>query len=140
MRAEPEAEQLQADIAGPLVLALDVGTSSARAMLFDRRGIAVPAVQAQTPYKMRLTPDGGVEADADALVQIVARVIDEVLVEAGPLAEQIVAVGTSCFWHSLLAVAPGPDGAEHRHVGRDARRRRGGRRGDPAQALVLPAR
>lgn len=92
---------------GPLVLALDVGTSSARAMLFDRDGVAVPDVIAQTPYKMRLTPDGGVEADADGLVAVVAATIDEVLAEAGPLAEQIVAIGTSCFWHSLMAVDAG---------------------------------
>ena len=106
MASEWVAGQPQADLAGPLVLALDVGTSSARAMLFDRRGVAVSDVVAQTPYKLRLTPDGGVEADPDRLVAVVAGVIDEVLREAGPLAARIVAVGTSCFWHSLLAVAP----------------------------------
>ncbi len=105
MDAERKGEQPQADLDGPLLLALDVGTSSARAMLFDRRGVAVPDVAAQTPYKMRLTPDGGVEADPDQLVEVVTKVIDEALHEAGPLAERIVAVGTSCFWHSLMAVA-----------------------------------
>lgn len=97
--------QPRAETNGPLVLALDVGTSSTRAMLFDARGVAVPDVAAQIPYKMRLTPDGGVEADADELVAVAAKVIDEALIEAGALAERIVGVGTSCFWHSLMAVA-----------------------------------
>lgn len=107
MPQEQRSGQSQAGDDGPLVLALDVGTSSARAMLFDARGVAVPGVAAQTPYKLRLTPDGGVEADADALIGIVAAVIDEALAEAGALAGRIVAVGTSCFWHSLMGIAPG---------------------------------
>jgi gluconokinase len=105
MAAGQAAERQRAETDGPLVLALDVGTSSTRAMLFDARGVAVPDVAAQTPYKMRLTPDGGVEADADDLVEVAAGVIDEALAEAGPLAGRIAGVGTSCFWHSLLAVA-----------------------------------
>ena len=91
-------------VEAPLVLALDVGTSSTRAMLFDRRGQAVEGVGAQTPYRLRTTPDGGVEADADTLVTVAAEAIDETLRRAGPLAAEIRAVGTSCFWHSLLAV------------------------------------
>lgn len=97
-----------ANVKGPLVLALDVGTSSTRAMIFDRDGVAIPGLLAQTPVRLTLTPDGGVEGDADALVEVAAGVIDEILRAAGSLARQIAAVGTSCFWHSLMAV--GPDG------------------------------
>lgn len=92
----------------PLVLALDVGTSSTRAMIFDARGRAVPGLLAQTQVDLTLTADGGVEGDPEALFGVAVAVIDEILGEAGALAGEIAAVGVSCFWHSLLAV--GPDG------------------------------
>lgn len=95
-------------VATPLALALDVGTSSTRAMIFDRNGVAVPGLVAQTPVRLTLTVNGGVEGDADELVAVAVDVIDKVLALAGPLAGEIGAVGTSCFWHSLLGV--GADG------------------------------
>ena len=91
-------------LATPLALAIDAGTSSTRAMIFDRHGVAVPGLIAQTPIELTMTDDGGVEGDADALVAVVVGVIDRVLALAGPLAGEIGAVGTSCFWHSLLGV------------------------------------
>jgi glycerol kinase len=36
----------------PFVLALDVGTSSTRALLFDANGTAVPHVVSQRPYAL----------------------------------------------------------------------------------------
>lgn len=90
----------------PLVLALDIGTSSTRAMLFDHQGSAVPGLLAQTPYQLHLTPGGGVEGDADELVAIAAAAIASLLTQAGPLAARIAGVGVSCFWHSLMAVGP----------------------------------
>lgn len=92
----------------PLVLALDVGTSSTRAMVFDARGVALPDILAQTPVELTLTADGGVEGDAEALLAVAVGVIDEALQQAGGWARAIKAVGVSCFWHSLMAV--GPDG------------------------------
>lgn len=96
------------EVATPLALALDAGTSSTRAMIFDRHGVAVPGLIAQTPVRLTMTPDGGVEGDADELVAVAVAVIDKVLALAGPLAREIGAVGTSCFWHSLVGV--GADG------------------------------
>jgi gluconokinase len=97
-------ERKTTDQDGPLVLALDAGTSSVRAMLFDRQGHAVKDCIGQKHYRMNLTPDGGAEADADELVAHMATVIDDALEQAGPLAQRITGVGVSCFWHSLLAV------------------------------------
>src|SRR5436190_12403305 len=56
--------------AEPLVLALDVGTSSTRAMLFDRAGQGIDDVEARRPYKLRTTPDGGVEGDPGTLLAV----------------------------------------------------------------------
>ena len=63
----------------PLVLALDVGTSSTRTILFDRNAQMVEGQEVKRPYRLRTTPDGGVEADADDLVAIAADAIDEAL-------------------------------------------------------------
>src|SRR2546430_15432946 len=84
------------------ILALDIGTSSVRALLFDSSGTAVPHVLAQHTYTLSTSNDGEVSVDADMLVDLVAQTIDEVLAVAGPLASHIKAVATDTFWHSLL--------------------------------------
>ncbi len=88
----------------PYVLALDVGTSSVRALLFDANGMAVPGASAQRAYALTRAEDGEATVDADLLVALLADVLDEVLVAAGPLAARIAAVATDTFWHSLLAL------------------------------------
>ena len=87
-----------------LVLALDVGTSSARARVFDAAGRAQPRAEGQVAYEPRTTPDGGVELDADALRDAVTRARDAALAGCGARATEIAAVGASVFWHSLLAL------------------------------------
>jgi gluconokinase len=91
----------------PYVLALDIGTSSVRALLFDATGAAVLAAQAQRAYPLQTTTDGAVAVDADLLVAVTAEVVDEALALAGPLAHEIGAVATDTFWHSLVAVDAG---------------------------------
>ena len=88
----------------PFILALDVGTSSTRTLLFDATGTAVPGVHAQQAYKLTTSNDGEVSADADELVAVVAQTVDEALQAAGPMAAHIGAVATDTFWHSLVGV------------------------------------
>jgi gluconokinase len=88
----------------PYILALDIGTSSVRALLFDSNGTAVPHVLAQHTYALTISNEGEVSVDADMLVDLVAQSIDEVLAAAGPLASHIKAVATDSFWHTLLGV------------------------------------
>jgi len=88
----------------PYVLALDIGTSSVRALLFDATGNAVPNVLAQHTYNLNTSGEGEVTVDADMLVDLVSKTIDEALVAAGPLASQIGSVATDTFWHSLMGV------------------------------------
>jgi len=89
----------------PLVLTLDIGTSSLRAMLFDAMGRALADHWAQLTYELRTTPDGGVETDAEVLLARAEEAIDAVLARAGSLAGRIAVVGTSTFWHTLVGVA-----------------------------------
>ena len=83
-----------------LVLALDVGTSSVRALAFDAQGRHVGR-EAQIPYAQTTTDNGGVEIEADFLLDLLGRCLDQLL---PTLKQPIGAVATSCFWHSLLAV------------------------------------
>jgi gluconokinase len=83
------------------VLALDVGTSSVRASLYGGDGDPLPGSAVRLPHQVDYRLDGGVEADADALVALVQFALDQCLRQsAGPVA----AVGVSCFWHSLLGL------------------------------------
>jgi gluconokinase len=97
------AEQSSA-MAEPCVLAIDVGTSSVRAMLVDARGETVAGTLAQQPYQLTTSPDGEASVEADRLVALVEQCIDGTLAAAGALAEKLGAVAIDTFWHSLLAV------------------------------------
>jgi hypothetical protein len=88
------------------VLALDVGTSSARAALYDAAGTAVSGRFQRVAYEPRLTRDGGVEHDAARLLEAVAACLDAVL--AGPGHPGIQAVGIDTFWHWGKPLPPGP--------------------------------
>jgi gluconokinase len=85
------------------VVAVDVGSSSVRAILHDLRARPVPGIEVHIPHVARVLPDGTAEVDADRLMALVSRAVGEVLVLAGPAkTKQIVAVGVSTFWHGLV--------------------------------------
>lgn len=85
-----------------MILALDIGTSSTRALLYNASGAPVPGVHAQRTYSLTTSREGEASVDADFLVELVARTIDEALHKAGTRAGQIVGVATSAFWHTLV--------------------------------------
>jgi gluconokinase len=87
-----------------LVLALDVGTSSCRASLYDVQARPVGAHVAQIHYSPRVTSDGGAELDPGTLFDHLCAVIDQVLPSAR---SPVAAVSASTFWHSLLGVDAG---------------------------------
>ena len=88
------------------ILALDVGTSSVRAIGYDSAGHPVPGADARTAVEPVTTADGGAELDPESLVAAAASTIDRCLAGGpGPPA----AMGASVFWHSLL----GLDAARH---------------------------
>jgi gluconokinase len=83
------------------ILALDVGTSSVRAIGYDAAGLPLPGADARTAWEPVTTSEGAAELDAETLVTAAASTIDRCLEAApGPPA----AVGASVFWHSLLAL------------------------------------
>ena len=91
----------------PLVLAIDVGTTSVRAMLFDRkaRDIRGTAASAETP--LVITPDGGATIDAEQLLEVTLGVIDQARDAAKSELRphtRVDGVAISTFWHSFLGV------------------------------------
>ena len=87
------------------ILALDVGTSSIRAIGYDALGRALPGAAARIGCEPATTHDGGSELDPEELVAATALAIDRCVASApGPPA----AVGASVFWHSLLGLSCAP--------------------------------
>ena len=86
------------------MLALDLGSGSLRAIVYDRLGREVAGTEGRAPTEWRYTADGGVEADADALVAGACAAIDQAVAGAGAIGAEIRAVGISTFWHSMLGI------------------------------------
>src|SRR5438445_751390 len=82
-----------------MVIAVDVGTSSARASAYAVDGRAISALYHQVPYEPRVTADGGVEHDPGVLLAAVATCLDAVCARGGRAAVR--AVGVTTFWHGL---------------------------------------
>ncbi len=88
----------------PLILTLDVGTSSTRAMLFDRHARPVTGIIAQVANQLRTTAGGGAEFDPADILAGVVTVIDQVLDLAGSLAKQITGVATDTFVTNIVGI------------------------------------
>jgi gluconokinase len=91
----------------PLIVALDAGTSSVRALAFDAEGTAIRESEVQISYAIDTTPDGGATYSANALFDLTVRCIDGVVDQLGARASDVAAVGATSFWHSLLGVDRG---------------------------------
>ena len=88
----------------PVVVALDAGTSSVRALAFDSLGRAIVGTDEQLPYSLETTPDGGAIFPADALLDLTVQAIDGVVDRLGDAATNVAAVGSTSFWHSLMGI------------------------------------
>ncbi len=88
----------------PLILSLDVGTSSVRATVFDRLGRAVEGLEARQPHEIRTTKEGASETDGDFLLESVCGCIDQVLSPSGSMRDQIRGVATCTFVGNILGV------------------------------------
>lgn len=87
-----------------LILALDIGTSSVRAALYDEAGNVLPRTMVKHERSLTATDDGGAEIDANEAFDQVVGAIDEVLAKAKNVKGEITHVAGSCFWHSLVGV------------------------------------
>src|SRR3979411_1097464 len=86
------------------VLALDLGTSSCRAVVYGVRGHLRPSTLSDLPYKVRTSEPGEVSSDPKELVTLIAKSIDGALRAAPKERLAIPSVGVSCYWHSLMGI------------------------------------
>jgi gluconokinase len=91
----------------PLILTIDVGSSSTRTLLFDQAGHEIAGSLARVSHTLHTSADGGVEDDPDAALERIERCIDATLASAGTTAIGAVAVTT--YVSNVLGVA-----ADHR--------------------------
>ena len=88
----------------PLVLVLDIGSSSTRAVLYDADANPVPGTLVRRKSSFAVAPDGSATDDPAALLQRVVGCLDDVLAAAGEHARQIVAVGSATFVSNMLGL------------------------------------
>lgn len=86
------------------ILALDIGTSSVRAALYDFAGNVLPETFVKNERQLTATDDGGAEIDALEGLKQIETAIDDVLQKSARLKGEIRYVAVSSFWHSLVGV------------------------------------
>jgi gluconokinase len=86
------------------VLTLDVGSSSARTLLFDFGGRQIENFGTQIQYRAHTTTDGGWEIDPAELTAIVNRALTGMCEQMRAKGVRPAAVAVDTFWHSLIGV------------------------------------
>lgn len=80
-------------MADPLILALDQGTTSTRAILFDAKG--APLAEAGRPLQQFYPADGWVEHDAEQIFETSVAVLREAVEKSGRPMSDVVAIGVT---------------------------------------------
>lgn len=88
----------------PLILSIDIGTSSVRASVFNAAAEPVRGMSVKIERVLITTADGGSEVDADEAVAQVVEAIDSLLEKSRKLKGKIRYVASCSFWHSLMGV------------------------------------
>lgn len=87
-----------------MVVALDIGTSSVRALAFDAQGKQVKGLGASVQHKPTVDDQGASELDAELLLDRCIQVLGAVVVQARDAGISLDAVAVSTFWHSIVGV------------------------------------
>ncbi len=88
----------------PIILALDIGTSSVRAALYDGEAKLIPRTSVKIEYSFAATVDGGSEIDTTYAIERVVAAIDQVLEKTKKFKGEIEYVASCSYWHSLVGV------------------------------------
>ncbi len=86
------------------MLAVDIGSSSVKAGLFDSHARSVTGVEASVSHTQTVASDGTSEEDADQIRTATEQAIDSVLAKAGDLTSDIIGVGFDCMSSTVLGV------------------------------------
>ena len=99
-----EATRRRGAFDAPFVLAIDVGSSSVKAALFDSRARMLDHTAVRVAHRIHPTPDGGFEEAPDHLVSNVEEAVDGVIQRAGAEAERVAAVGMDTMASTVMGV------------------------------------
>ena len=88
----------------PLILSIDIGSSSIRGALHDGNANAIRRTSVTIQHRFETTIDGGSQMDAEECMRRVLTCVDSVLARSSTLKGEIAAVAVSSFWHSLVGV------------------------------------
>lgn len=88
----------------PLVLTIDIGSSSARVLLYDHQGRQVAGLGATERYQLRASHDGASEDDPEEALARLSRCLDATMAQLGPAAERIAAVAVATIASTLLGL------------------------------------
>jgi len=97
------------DRQSPLVLTLDLGSSSVRCGVYDSAAQAISNIEVRQTHRLETGRDGSSTADPDTLLEALFQCIDTVLERLGPAVTDIAAVGTCTFVSNVM----GLDGSGH---------------------------
>jgi gluconokinase len=110
-----------------VVLSIDIGSSSIRACLFGQRGDPVSGTASRRTHRFVFRDGGRVEADPDALTELVTQCIDESLRDPAATGSGVAAVAFATFLHGMIgtdgegrALTPVITWADSRSVGQSA--------------------
>jgi len=87
-----------------LILAIDIGTSSVRAALYDGNANPVPRMSVKLDRSFSVTEDGGFELNSVEAFDQFTHTIDAVLEKSATMKGEIEYVAWCSFWHSLVGV------------------------------------
>src|SRR4051812_31079736 len=90
----------------PLILAIDLGTSSVRTALFDGGTCAIAGSKASRAYQVRYTPEHGAELDPAIFLRATRAALRQTLRHTRGVPR---AISGSGFWHSLLGIDAAAD-------------------------------
>ena len=88
----------------PFILAVDIGSSSVKAGLYDARARAVPATEASQRHEQRVAVDGTSEEPADEIADAVERAIDAVIAQSAGQGLEVAAFGMDSMASTVLGV------------------------------------
>lgn len=86
------------------VLTLDVGSSSARTLLFGSDGRQIANFGSQVPYRAHTTPDGGWEIDPAELIAISTTALTAICEQMRAKNIKPAAAAVDTFWHSIVGI------------------------------------
>lgn len=102
-----------------VVVALDIGTTSAKAVMFQLNGVVIAETEEMIPTDY--PEENAVEQDAEMIERLAVQALRNVIAQSPVDPTTILAVGISCAMHSLLFVDEQGDALSQALIWSDAR-------------------